>query len=532
MSQSAFVLPASFGQERLWLLDQLRSGSAMHNLSGGLRLTGDLDEEALRRSLRDIVDRHEVLRTVLRLDGARVVQEVLETLDVPLSTVPPNDDPDGVEATLHRLDAEPFDLAVAPLLRCHLIPAGPREHILLLVMHHAMGDGRSIEVLLAELAHLYSGYTAGLKPELPELPLQYADFAVWQREVFESGALAEQIDYWQRELADVAPLQLPPDRSRPAQPTHSAAVERVTLPAEALKPLTSIGSGATPFMVAVAGYATLLSRWSGQQDVVIGFPTHGRDQAELRDLVGFFVATVPLRISVSDGLSFADLLADVRRRCLAANANSGVPFEKLVESLSPERVAERTPLAQAWINLQQPHGTVAMPGLTAEPVVLPMSHLPFDVILDVKEEGGGLTGSLGAAADVFTSDTANRAARTWEALLIAAAENPTAPLSELPFLLGEPNPAQPHGSEPSARDTDVVPATRAEALIATLWAEVFEEESVSVDSGFYAMGGNSLRAVRVITRARELGLELPVDMALGEHTIRQLAAAAEPTSQS
>ncbi|GLV84827.1 hypothetical protein Slala03_45160 [Streptomyces lavendulae subsp. lavendulae] len=531
MSQTAYVLPASFGQERMWLLDQLRPGSAMHNLSGGLRLTGGLDEEALRHSLRDIVDRHEVLRTILRLDGARVVQEVLESIDTPLNVVAPGEGPDGVEAVIRRLDAEPFDLAVAPLLRCHLIRSAPDEHVLLLVMHHAMGDGRSIEVLLAELAHLYTGYAAGLQPELPELPLQYADFAVWQSEVFDSGALAEQIEHWRRELVGVEPLLLPLDRPRPARPTRSAEVVRVALPADTLKALTALGSGATPFMVAAAGYAVLLSRWSGQEDVALAFPTLGRDQAELLDLVGFFINTVPLRISVSGGQGFAGLLADVRRRCLAAHANSGVPFEKLVECLRPERAADRTPLAQALISLQQPHGTVSMPGLTAEPVALPMSHLPFDVVLDVKVEGGGLTGSIGAVADVFTPDTVHRLARTWEALLVAAAENPETPVSELPFLLGPPRPAQPR-TETAETPGDLVAATRTEALISRLWAEVFEVESVSVDRGFYAMGGNSLRAVRIITRARELGLELPVELALGEHTIRQLAAAAEPTSQS
>ncbi|WP_225821748.1 condensation domain-containing protein [Streptomyces naphthomycinicus] len=533
MSQTAYVLPASFGQERLWLLDQLRPGSALHNLTGGLRLTGELDEEALRRSLRDIVARHEVLRTVLRLDGDRVVQDVLESIDTPLRVVAPAEGPDGVDAVIRRLDAEPFDLATAPLIRCHLIRSGPREQVLLLVMHHAIGDGHSIEVLLAELAHLYSGHAAGLDPELPELPLQYADFAVWQRETFESGALDEQIGHWRRELSGIQPLRLPLDRPRPARPTHVAEVDRVAVPADVVKTLTALGSGATPFMVAVAGYAALLTRWSGQPDVVVGFPSLGRDQGELLDLVGFFINTVPLRIPVDAGQSFADLLSDVRRRCLAANANSGVPFEKLVESLSPERVVDRSPLAQAWINLQQPHGSVTMKGLTGEPLALPMSQLPFDVVLDVKEENGGLAGNLGAAADVFTPETVRRAARAWEELLAAAAENPAALVSELPCPLGPATSAAVAAQTPAAADDgDSTPSTKAEALIAGLWAEIFEDESISVDQGFYALGGNSLRAVRVITRARELGLELPIEVALGEHTIRQLAAEADDTSRS
>lgn len=510
-----FMLPASFGQERLWLHEQSGLREQIYNIAGGLRFRGALDVDLLRRCLSAIVERHEVLRTVFRLSGGEVVQVVAPSAEVDVRLVQASGDLDPV---LRELSHEPFDLAEGPLFRCHLLDLGTGEHILYVVLHHIVSDGRSRDVLLGELSELYAAGEAGREPKLPELEIQYGDFAAWQRKVLESEALDDQLAHWRERLVGVPDLLLPQDHTRPPRPTYAVGSADVAVSAQVVERLHRAAGGLTPFMIAVAGYAALLGRWSGQSSVVVAMPVSGREEPELQGLVGFFVNTVPVRIDLDGDPSLAELLRHTRERCLEAFANASVPFERIIDDVRPQRGGGRLPLARAWAVLQE---TVDMPPLFGRDVTLVLppgeEHSPFDVLLELWSEGGALTGRLSCAADAFTRGTARDLARTFEAIMQAPA---TTTLAELPFLVRQSDPV----TEPEAgRAPAGEPDSAVEQLLARLWTEVLEVDDVSVEDEFYAAGGNSLRAIQVMTRAREHGVEVPVDTVLGEHTIRDLA---------
>ncbi|MDI6103005.1 condensation domain-containing protein [Actinoplanes sp. NEAU-A12] len=540
MTEELYVLPASFGQKRLWLLEQIQPDTPLYTMAAALRLRGTLDVTALSAALTEVVQRHEVLRTVLRLDGGQVVQVVREPGPVDLETV---EAPDGFDAAVlaaSRLAARPFDLATGPLLRCYLVRAAADDHLLLAVVHHTVADGWSMGVLMRELTALYAAGTRGVPAALPELPVQYADYALWQQEQLDSGALTDQLDFWRRELAGVTPLRLPPDHPRTPAPTFAAATAPVTVAAAAVRQLRAVaeGDGVTASMVAMAAYAAVLARWSRQDDLVIGVPVAGRAELDLEPLVGFFVNTLPIRLDLSDDPTFGELLGRVRDHCLAAYQHADIPFELLVDELKPDRRAGQLPLAQTMLavnNTVLPHLT-DLPGLTVEPVRLPETRAHFDVTLDLVESDDALRGIVAAQADLFTAETAALVARSFTTLLRAAVVSPSTRLSELPcpvaterdvdvVALPSPDtePAPVGGAIPDGDDTARTPT---ELVLVRLWSEILERDGVGVHEEFYAAGGNSLRAVRVVLRARELGVDLPVDAVLGEHTIRDLAALA------
>ena len=519
-----YVLPASYGQERLWLLDQTQPGTPVHNVSGVLRLRGPVEAGRLERCLAEIVERHEVLRTTLRLSGDGVAQVIRAGSDIRLrrAEVAEADAP----ALAAELEREPFDLGTGPLLRCHLLTLAPDHHLLVVVVHHAVSDGWSMGILLQELSARYAGTT-----DLPELPVQYADYAVWQRELVDSDGLDEQLAYWRERLAGAPPLRLPADLAVPAAPTYSAHVVPVAVPAGDVR---AARGQATSFMVALAAFTVVLARWSGQSDVVVALPVAGRPQVELEPLIGFFVNTLPLRVELEPDTDFAAVLEQVRVRCLEAYAHADVPFELLVERLRPARRAGQVPLAQAMLalnNTPMPPLT-ALPGLTMELVELPTTHVQFDVLVDLVETPAGLRGTVALHADTFSAGTAELVGRSLSAVLAAAGAAPATRVADLPCPIGAdrawPGPvvAEEEDERPErAASAGEPPSTPAEHLLAGLWAEVLELDSVGVTDDFYAQGGNSMRAVRVVTRARELGLELPIEVVLGEHTIRDLASA-------
>ncbi|OSC75007.1 hypothetical protein B5180_09770 [Streptomyces sp. BF-3] len=510
-----YLLPASFGQERLWLHERSGLREAIYNVAGGLRFRGALDVDLLQRCLNAIVERHEVLRTVFRLSDGEVVQMVGPSAEVRVRLVDASGD---VDAMLRELSVEAFDLAEGPLFRCHLLDLGTGEHILYVVLHHIVSDGRSRDVLLGELSELYAAGEAGREPELPELEVQYGDFAAWQRQVLESDALDDQLAHWRERMYRAPDLVLPQDHVRPSRPTHTVGSAEVAVPAQVVEELHRAAGGLTPFMIAVAGYAALLSRWSGQSSVVVAMPVSGREEPELLGLVGFFVNTVPVRIDLDGDPSLAEILRHTRERCLEAFAHAAVPFERLMDEVRPQRGGGRLPLARAWAVLQE---TMDLPPLFDRKVtpVLPPGegYSPFDVLLELWSEGGALTGRLSCAADAFTRGTTQDVARTFEAILGSPASTT---LSELPFLVRQSDPV----TEPEAVRAAVgEPDSAVEQLLAQLWTEVLEVDGVSVEDEFYASGGNSLRAIQVMTRARDHGVEIPVDLVLGEHTIRDLA---------
>jgi condensation domain-containing protein/phosphopantetheine binding protein len=534
MTEELYVLPASFGQRRLWLAEQTQPNTPLYTMSTALRLRGELDVSALSRAMTDVVTRHEVLRSVLRLGGAEVTQVVRAAEPVKITVTEVDGGLDAAVAEAGRLALHPFDLGAGPLLRTHLLRVAQDDHILQIVMHHSVVDGESTRVLLHELTTLYAAHRDGTTSSLAELPLQYADFAVWQQQQLDSGVLDDQVEYWRERLAGVKELRLPTDHPRPVSPTFAAATAPIKVPAIAVRQLKALaGQGTTAPMVALAAYAVLLSRWSGQDEVVVAVPVAGRSEVELEPLVGFFVNTVAVRVDLSGDPSFGDVLAQVRDRCVEAYAKADVPFEFLVERLRPDRRAGLLPLAQTMLTVQSTavSEAVGIPGATVTPITMAQNHLVFDVKLDVSEQDDALTGVLVARTELFDEQTIELAARSFANVLRAAATAPGAAVSSLPCPIASARRVSDVDTEVVAEaaapqgESGGVPNSPAEHLLTRLWREVLELDGVGVDDEFYASGGNSLRAVRIVMQAREVGVELPMNVLLGEHTIRQLAAA-------
>jgi hypothetical protein len=538
MSEELYILPSSLAQQRLWLVEQLQPDVSLYAIPTALRLRGLLDVSALRAALTGLVTRHEVLRTVLRLQGSEVVQVVLAPTEVALPVIDADGEAGLAEARAAAIAQTPFDLSTGPLMRCALLRLADDDHVFVLVLHHTVADGLSMAVLLRELSAIY----AGASRELEDMPLQYADYAVWQREQVARGALDEQIGYWAAALAAVPPLRLPTDPARASSEPYSAVTAPVAVAGPVIRQLrlTAPGGGVTPFMVVLAGYAAVLARWSGQGDFAIGIPVGGRSEVELEPLIGLFANSLAIRLNVAPQTSFGALLCQVRDRCLAAYSNADVPFDLLVDRIAPDRRTGQLPISQVWLNMtsDQPGALPLAAGLLATPFDLPHSITHHDVTLDLTEAADAVQGKLIARADKFDSTTAALAAASLSTVLRSAAASPGAPIMSLSCPVGSRSAAAPGDAVPCGEGHEAVGAVSAdlgaepvstyEHMLIGLWAEALECGTVGVHDEFYASGGNSLRAVRVVMAAREFGVELPLETMLGEHTIRQLAAMARP----
>ncbi len=439
-------LPLSFAQERLWFLDQLDPGSAGYNLTTALRFTGSLDAAALARGLDEIVRRHGSLRTTFAgLDGrpAQVVHAAVELQHplIDLGALP--EAPRAAE--LRRLAAAEasrgFDLARGPLLRAVLLRLSEREHAGLFTMHHIVSDAWSMGVLVSELEALCAAAAGGDRPPLPELPIQYADFALWQRAWLTGERLAGQLGYWREALAGLTDFELPADRPRPPFLTgrggRGAGAHRLDVPRQLARRLEELGSsrGATLFMTLLAAWSALLQRSAGRDDVAVGTAVANRNRPEIEGLIGFFVNTLVLRVDCAGDPSFDGLLARVRRSALGAYAHQDLPFEKLVEELRPQRDASRTPLFQLMFALQSaPPGQLALPGVVVEPIALESTDAKFDMSLSFAATPDGLVGSWVYKRDLFDAATVARWAGHLANLLAGVAAAPGAALAALPLL--------------------------------------------------------------------------------------------------
>jgi len=427
-------VPASFAQERLWFVDQLEPGSAAYVMPVAVRLRGSLDVAALRRCLTEIVRRHEVLRTNLVPEDGRPYQVVRAPAPVDLPVV---DAVDGDTARL--LDAywraeagRPFDLRRDLNLRASLVRTGPDEHVLFLAMHHVACDGWSMGIFVRELSDLYAAYTTGRPPAVPELPIQYADYAVWQREQL-PAVIDAHLEHWRDRLAGAPVLELLTDRPRPANRSSAGGSVPLRLDRRTVERVDAFAAlaNATQFMVLQAVLAVLLWRWSGQDDVVIGFPVANRDRAEIEPLIGFFVNTLPLRVDLSEDPSFRDLLAQVRGECVRAYEHQSVPFERLVQELNADRSAGPVPLIQVMLALRNvPMPQVRLPGLALEPLPLESVSTKFDLCLDLVPDGaGGIDGRAEYSTDLFDADTIRRMVEAYHLLLADLLAEPDAPVS-------------------------------------------------------------------------------------------------------
>ncbi|WP_162884948.1 condensation domain-containing protein, partial [Pseudomonas syringae] len=425
-------LPLSFAQQRLWFLAQMEGASAAYHIPAGLRIVGALDEAALQRALNRIVARHEVLRTTFVQTGDQAVVLCIhpEETGCPLRKYDLTTHADSSSELARLMDEAAigrFDLQQGPLIRGSLVRLSDDEHVLLLTMHHIVSDGWSMGVLTRELGALYaSGCQAEADP-LPQLSIQYADYAVWQRGWLSGEVLHKQSTYWQTALLDApALLMLPSDRVRPTQQDYTGDAVPVVLDATLSHELKALSRrhGTTLFMTLLAGWATVLSRLSGQDEVVIGSPVANRMSAEVEGLIGFFVNTLALRVNVSDDPTVEALLSRVKACTLAAYEHQDLPFEQVVELLKPVRSLSHSPLFQAMLSWQNtPPAELALEGLELTLLDSVARTTKYDVSLDLAEVEGRIVGSLEYATALFDRETAQRYVAYLERVLRAMVEN-------------------------------------------------------------------------------------------------------------
>ncbi len=436
--------PLSFAQKRLWFLDQLEPNRPIYNLPDSHSFTGPLDLKALEHSLSEIVRRHEILRTTFQIVDGEPVQVIAAPQAMALDVIDLSASPEAERETeAQRLANEeaqqPFDLSRGPLFRVRLIRLGEAEHVLLLTMHHIISDGWSMGVMARELGVLYEAYKAGQSSPLPELPIQYADFAVWQREWLQGEMLEQQLAYWRQQLGGELPeLELPVDRPRPARQSYRGAAENIELSDEVRRRLKGIGreSGATLFMTLLAAFNVLLWRYSQQAEILVGTPIANRNRAETENLIGFFVNTLVLRTKLRGAETFRELLEQVRETTLGAYEHQDVPFEKLVEELQPERSLSRHPLFEVLFTLQD-GGELNLSGLELTWMDTESDIAKFDLSFFISETDTGLYAWFEYDIELFEASTIARMLKHFEMLVEGIAANPEARLYELPLLTKE-----------------------------------------------------------------------------------------------
>ncbi|MBW4677593.1 MAG: amino acid adenylation domain-containing protein, partial [Desmonostoc geniculatum HA4340-LM1] len=436
-------LPLSFAQQRLWFLAQLESDSPFYNIPAAVRLQGQLNVKVLEQSFNEIVSRHEALRTNFQTREGQALAIISEEKPITLSIFDISDlEENQQQAEIKQLAAQaaqqPFDISSDHLLRVELLRLGEQEHIVLLTMHHIVSDGWSIGVLVEELATLYQVFCKGQPSPLPTLPIQYVDFAAWQRQWLQGEVLKTQLSYWLKQL-EKAPkvLELPTDYPRLAIQTYRGATYSFELPKELSASLNKLSQqqGSTLFMTLLAAFQTLLWRYTGQEDILVGSPIANRNRAEIEGLIGFFVNTLVLRTNLAGNPSFEELLKQVREVALGAYAHQDLPFELLVEQLQVERSLNHTPLFQVMFVLQNaPMSALELPGLTLTPVESDCDTAKFDLTLQMEETESGLVGSLEYNTDLFEKNTIYWMAVHLQTLLEAIVASPQQRLSELSFL--------------------------------------------------------------------------------------------------
>ncbi|HZS23170.1 MAG TPA: amino acid adenylation domain-containing protein, partial [Pseudonocardiaceae bacterium] len=514
-------LPLSFAQQRLWFLDQFTSDASGYVTPFAVRLRGELDLDALAEALRLVVARHESLRTTFETVQGRGVQVVHPAAAVPLpvwdlSGLPAAQRQQELEQILIEQASEGFDLARGPLLRVGVARLDGDEHVLSVAMHHIITDGWSWGVLAAELSECYNATLAGRPPRLPELPVQYVDYALWQRELLTGAVLDAAMEYWRAQLAGLPVLELPTDRPRPTVLSSAGGVCEFVVPAEVtsrLKELSQRQDG-TLFMTLVAACQVLLGRYCGQDDIAVGTVVSGRDRAELEGLIGFFVNTLVLRSHIDRERSFTQFIAQVKETVLDAFVHQQVPFERVVDELAPVRDTSRTPLFQVMVILQNtPVRNPELTGLDVSAVEVHATTTKFDLTVEFNETGDALTGGLVYNTDLFDGTTMQRMAAHLLVLLNGITADPDQPVAQLPLLTGSEH----HQLLFGWNDTDaLVPAVALPELFAAQVART--PDAVAVECGSTCLTYRELdeRANRLANRliGLDVGGEQPVGVLL------------------
>ncbi|HSG40554.1 MAG TPA: condensation domain-containing protein, partial [Thermoanaerobaculia bacterium] len=444
--QEAGEAPLSFSQHRLWFMDQLQPGSPFYNIFAAVRLTGDLDVAALRRAGDEMVRRHEALRTVFSSRDGEPVQVVQppRPLDLPLEDLREVPEAERHDAAVHRVTQEanrPFDLAQGPLARCLLLRLGEREHVMTLALHHIVGDGWSVGVFIRDLVALYQSLVDGKPSPLPELPVQYADFAVWQREWLRGEVLEGQLAYWTEQLAGApALIRLRTAHPRPAVQSFRGGRRMTVLPADLAERLKKLSRGAdcTLFMTLLASFQTLLHLDTGDEDVLVGSPLSYRNWREIEGLIGFFVNTLVFRGNLAGDPTFLEVLGRTRRVVLDAFAHQHLPFDRLVEKLRPERSLAHSPIFQVGFTFQTAgEEPVKAQGLTADRFGFDVETTQFDLNLTLTDTPQGLAAVLQYSRDLFDEATIDWTLNRFQQLLEQVEKNPELRLSQLGEQLSE-----------------------------------------------------------------------------------------------
>ena len=440
-------IPLSFAQQRFWFVEQLGAARSAYHIPVVLRLEGDLDPSAVRDALNGVVARHEALRTTFHLQGGEPVQVVAPglTIDVPVDDLTSISDEDAREAEAKRISDDvaraPFDLKTGPLLRARIVRLAADQHLLLITLHHIVGDAWSLKVLMGELGELLAARREGRPARLAQLPVQYPDYALWQRERLEGPVLDRELAYWRERLEGTATLALPTDRPRPVIPSFQGAVHSFAIPGELTQRVRDLAreGSATTFMALLAAFDTLLFRWSGTDDVVVGSATAGRVPEETEGLVGVFVNTLALRNDLSGDPTFRELLGRVRESTLDAYAHQDAPFERLVDDLKLERSLSRHPLFQVVFSMHAAEGSAEgdLAGLKAAAGEGSTGTAKVDLTLALVEHADGITGAIQYATDLFDAATIERMAGHFRVLLEGAAADPDRRISDLPLMPAE-----------------------------------------------------------------------------------------------
>ncbi|MBV6623053.1 MAG: amino acid adenylation domain-containing protein [Rivularia sp. (in: Bacteria)] len=440
--ESAEFYPLSFAQQRLWFLNKLEPGNRAYNISLAVNLKGELDVVVLEQSINEIIRRHEALRTTFTTVNGQPLQVIASCLKLSLPVIDyqKNIDLQGDSAIVQLLteqSQQPFDLTQGPLLRAKVLRLAPQKHILLLSMHHIISDAWSTEVLLKEIGTLYKAFLAGTASPLPEISIQYKDFAQWQRQWLQGETLETQLSYWKQQLEDIpAALQLPTDKPRPLVQTSNGSQQSIELSGEVINRLKEIAcqENATLFMLLLAAFGAFLYRYTGQDDIAVGSPIANRNRDEVKGLIGFFVNTLVLRTDMSGNPTFTQLLERVKKVALQAYTYQDLPFEQLVEVLQPERDTSRTPLFQVMFSVQDYSQLPDIPGLTLDLVKIEPKTAQFDLSASIELRQTAVMAAFEYNTDLFDNLTITKMLGHFENLLSGVAENPQLKLSQLPLL--------------------------------------------------------------------------------------------------
>lgn len=504
LSNEPGLMPASFAQQRLWFLDQFEGSDALYNVPVATRLQGPLDVAALERALDALVARHEPLRTAFKLVEGVPHQEIRPHREFSLLMTDLSNSPDAERRGLEIVSEharEPFDLSAGELFRARLVKLGEELHMLSLTLHHIVTDAWSMGVLHRELGELYGGFVEGREVELPELPIQYADYAVWQQQWMEKGGLDAQLDYWRTQLAGApALLELPTDHPRPARQSFRGATVRTMLAPELLERLNALGEreGTTLFMTLLAALATLLSRYSGQEDIVIASPVANRSRIELESVIGLLVNTLALRVDASGDRPFEEVLRSARETALGAFSNQDLPFEKLVEELNPERHLSHAPVAQVLFVMQNAvERPVTFSGLEQERILTERGTAKFDLSFFAAETADGLRVSLEYCTDLLEQESALRMLEYFRVLLESVVSDPACPVGQLQ-LLGR------HERELALRTWAESPEDQATQVLRPVHELVDEQARRTPDASAVLFAGEELSYAELEARSNQL----------------------------